>query len=237
MYFIIDKTCNLCPVKMKRGKMGPGKFISLMTTIIIPVLLITAGYTRQYDCTRDYPVFDYRAEGNSLPWGEYVMVRSFRDTTQIIICRNHYQFTIYTDRNNLKEGDIIASSYSDLDHTITSPAVPSQWEFDSMLKSYIMNGASGGGMELFQGISYYLDKIGSEGTTVNKISGEYMVKVDDSGTLTEVIVDPRWKKLVIRRVNSDSEASRCPSVYIDQTLDKNLSRIITDFAYHLRKGK
>ncbi len=212
------------------------KYISLISSPAIVVLILAAASARRYDCTRDFPVFDYRAEGNTLPWGEYVMIRSFRETTQIIICRNHYQFTIYTDRNNLREGYITASSYSDLDQTITSPAVPSQWEFDSMLKGYVMNGTSGD-MEMFHGVSYCLDKIGFKGTSVSNSSGEYLMKVDDAGTVTEVTVDPRWKKLIIKKVNGDSEASRCPSVYVDQTLDKNLSRIIINLAYHIKKGK
>lgn len=184
---------------------------------------------------RDFPLFDYRAEGNKLPWGDYVMIRSFRETTQIIICRNYYQYTVYTDRNNLKEADITASGFSDLGQVISSPPIPSQFEFDKMLRDYILNGVSSDEGVMFYGVKYFMDKIGSPKTVIDRYSEEYIMRVDEGDTLTEITVDARWKKLVIKRIKGESEASMCPSVYIDQTLDKTLKRVITEFAYHIRK--
>lgn len=216
----------------------PGR-INLLNLISFLIYLAAPadGIARRYDCMREFPLFDYRAEGNSLPHGEYVMIRSFRETTQIVICRNHYQYTVYTDRNNLKEGDITASSYSDLSQIVTPAEPPSQLEFDTMLRDYALNGLSSGETVMFRGINYYIEGIESENTAIDRYSEEYVMRINEEGSVTEITVDARWKKLVIRRIKGDTEASMCPSVYIDQTLDRTLRRIITDFAYHIRKRK
>jgi len=213
---------------------------SSFSSIIIFFLLIfqfilTEGYTRQFDCMRDFPLFDYRAEGNKLPWGDYVMIRSFRETTQIIICRNYYHYTIYTDRNNMQEGYITATGYTELGQMITSPPVPSQQEFDTMLRDYILNGISSDKGDIFYGVKHFIDRIGKDNTVIDRHSEEYIMKIEENGTTTEITVDARWKKLVIKRTRAETEASRCPSVYIDQTLDKTLKRVITEFAYKIRK--
>lgn len=207
----------------------------LYITISLFLLVTTGGDALQYDCDRDFPLFDYRAEGNRLPLGDYVMIRSFRETTQIIISRNHCQVTIYTDRNNLREGDIAATSWSGLDMVVSHPEIPTQLEFDRMLRDYALNGLSAGDKVMFRGVSYYLDKIGSANTTIDRYAEEYVMRIDEEGALTEITVDARWKKLVIKKLRGDPEASRCPSVYIDQTLDKTLRRIITGFAYRIRE--
>jgi len=206
-------------------------------SVLLLFLPLAEGKTLQKDCMRDFPLFDYRAEGNSMPWGDYIMIRSFRETTQILICRNYYHVTIYTDRNNLREGDITASKYTELGNIISSPAVPSQLEFNTMLKQYAMNGLSSGDKIMFRGIKYYMDKIDSGDTVVDSSSDEYLLKIKEGESVTEVRVDARWKKLVIRRIEGNTEMSRCPSVYIDQTLDKTLRRIITEFAYKIRKRR
>jgi hypothetical protein len=211
------------------------KFISIIYISLITLTFTDTTEARQYDCMRDFPLFDYRAEGNKLPWGDYVMIRSFRETTQIIICRNYYHYTVYTDRNTLKEGEITASGYTELGQAITSPPVPTQLEFDTMLRDYILNGVSSGDGVMFYGVKYFMDKIGSDKTVIDRASEEYIMRVEENGTLTEITIDARWKKLVIKRIKSDTEASGCPPVYIDQTLDKTLKRVITEFAYKIRK--
>jgi hypothetical protein len=213
------------------------KFNLIFALYICVIILFFADISeaRRYDCMRDFPLFDYRAEGNRLPWGDYVMIRSFRETTQIIICRNYYHYTVYTDRNNMKEGDITASGYTELGQIITAPPVPTQHEFDTMLRDYILNGVTSDDRIMFYGVKYFMDKIGSEKTVIDRVSEEYIMKVDEGDTVTEIIIDARWKKLVIKRTRGETEAARCPSVYIDQTLDKTLKRVITEFAYKIRK--
>lgn len=217
--------------------MSTGRSHFLYISILLFLLVKAPGDALQYDCARDFPLFDYRAEGNSLPWGDYAMIRSFRETTQIIICRNHYQVTIYTDRNNLREGDIAATSWSGLDMVVSYPEIPTQLEFDRMLKDYALNGLSSGDKVMFLGARYYLDKIGSGNTSIDRYAEEYVMRIDEEGSITEITVDARWKKLIVKKIRGGTEASRCPSVYIDQTLDKTLRRIITDFAYHIRENR
>ncbi|HOP29942.1 MAG TPA: hypothetical protein P5120_10145 [Spirochaetota bacterium] len=207
----------------------------IIFTVLIFHSLFSDVYAGQYDCMRDFPLFDYRAEGNKLPWGDYVMIRSFRETTQIIICRSYYHYTVYTDRNNLKEGDITASGYTELGQIISSPKIPSQFEFDTMLRDYILNGVSSDAGVMFYGVQYFMDRINSDKTSIHRFSEEYIMKIEEAGILTEITVDARWKKLVVKRTGAGTEASRCPSVYIDQTLDKTLKRVITEFAYKIRK--
>lgn len=207
----------------------------IILTLLILQFLQPEGYARQYDCMRDFPLFDYRAEGNKLPWGDYVMIRSFRETTQIIICRNYYHYTVYTDRNNLQEGYITASGYTELGQIITTPPVPSQQEFNTMLRDYIINGVSSEDGVIFYGVKYFMDKIASDKTIIDRYSEEYIMRIEEEETQTEITVDARWKKLVIKRIKGETEASRCPSVYIDQTLDKTLKRVITEFASRIRK--
>jgi len=217
----------------KRIRLIPGKlFLAVIILLLLPPEKVVP---LQYDCTRDYPLFDYRAEGNRLPWGDYVMIRSFRETTQILVCRNYYHVTIYTDRNNLREGYITASKYTELGHIISSPGIPTQLEFDTMLREYALNGLSMGGKILLQGINHYMEKIDAEEASIDMFSNEYLLKIKEGNIITEITVDARWKKLVIRQVKGKTEVSSCPSVYIDQTLDKTLRRIITEFAYKIRK--
>jgi len=204
-------------------------------TFVMILIFADVSEARRYDCMRDFPLFDYRAEGNRLPWGDYVMIRSFRETTQIIICRNYYHYTVYTDRNNLKEGDITAAGYTELGQEISSPAIPSQLEFDTMLRDYILNGVTSDEGVMFYGVKYFMDKINSEKTAIDRYSEEYIMRIEEEGTLTEITVDARWKKLIIKRTGGETEESGCPSVYIDQTLDRILKRVITEFAYKIRK--
>lgn len=202
---------------------------------VIILIFTDISEARQYDCMRDFPLFDYRAEGNKLPWGDYVMIRSFRETTQIIICSNYYHYTVYTDRNNLKEGDITASGYTELGQSITSPPVPTQLEFNTMLRDYILNGVTSDEGVMFYGVKYYMGRINSNRTSIDRYSEEYIMKTVADGAVTEITVDARWKKLIIKRTSGETEESGCPSVYIDQTLDKILKRVITEFALKIRK--
>lgn len=209
------------------------KLIILSAAALLMVSARTSAL--QYDCMRDYPLFDYRAEGNSLPPGEYVMIRSYRNVTQIVICRNHYQVIIYTDRDNAREGHITAAGCSGFDQIIFNPAVPSQREFNAMLREYTMDGMKSAGSSIFKGVKYYRDKIINHRVKIEKFEDEYVMRIEEEIGETEIRLDARWKKLIIRLTGRTTEAAKCPSVYIDQTQDKNLRRIITEFAYIIRK--
>ncbi len=199
------------------------------------ILMSAHGEANHNDCMRDFPLFDYRAAGNNLPGGDYVMIRSFREITQIILCRNYYQVKIYTDRNNMKDGEITASGYSGFDQVISEPAIPSQLEFNSMLKEYTLYGLTEGAEEVYRGVIYYQDLLTSPDTLIERYADEYLIRFNSGKYPAEITLDQRWKKLVIRRVKGETEASICPSVYIDQTMDKTLKRIITEFAFIIKK--
>ena len=181
-------------------------------------------------------MFDHRAEGNRLPYGDYVMIRSFREITQIIIRRDTYKTFVYTDRNNMLEGNITASAFSDFDMTVSYPAVPSQEEFNRMLAGYLEHGYSANGMNVFSGLGSFIDRLRSGNYTLEKFSDEYTIRFTDNGGEKEIIIDPRWKKLVVRTLKGGTEAALCASVNVDQTQDRNIRRVIYDFLGRIKKA-
>lgn len=188
-----------------------------------------------FDCSEDIPFLEHRAEGNRLPYGDYVMIRSFREITQIIIRRDTYKTFVYTDRNNMLEGDITVSAFSEFDMTVSYPAVPSQDEFNSMLTGYLRYGYSANGMNVFSGLLPIIDRIRNGNYTLERFSDEYTIRFTDNGREQEIVIDPRWKKLVVRTLKGGPEAARCPSVDVDQTQDRNIRRAIYDFLSRIKK--
>jgi len=209
----------------------------LLIIIILTIFHQTLLYAELFDCTREVPIFDHRAEGNRLPYGDYVMIRSFRDITQIIIRSDTYKTIVYTDHNNMLEGEITATAFSEFDMTVSYPAVPSQEEFNRMLNRYLMEVYSANRMNIFSGMKSFNEKIKNRNYKLENFSDEFKIKLTDTDTDKEIILDVRWKKIIVRTVKGGGEAARCPSVYVDQTQDRNIRKIIYNYAELLKQSR
>ncbi len=110
--------------------------------IIIQLFICSAlrGETKTINSFMDQPLFDYTVQNNSLPYGDYILIRSFRNITQVIISKDYSIITLYTDRDNTKTGDIHCSSFSRLDSRILKPGKVDQWQFNHLVETCLLAG-------------------------------------------------------------------------------------------------
>ena len=79
-----------------------------ITALTIPALA-QQGHGRFYRYLGE-PLFNYRVEINTLPRGNYTMVRSSGRVTQVLVSTAWNRVTLYTDRDNTGPGKTAVSS-------------------------------------------------------------------------------------------------------------------------------
>jgi len=200
----------------------------LLSIIILFSITIQATELEGYMGT---PLFNYRVQDNKLPDGEFVVIRSYRSVTQLLIA-TETKLILYTDRNNVKDSDIFVSSFSRINDVILSEPSMSQHEFNIKITKIISTGDRGKTSAVqFYGADIYMDEI-KKGLKPEKTDGEYYIFLKDNGKDKSLMtINPILKKLTIRNL-TDRKGNHMNfySIYIDECYDKSIRRIITGYS-------
>lgn len=177
------------------------------------------------------PLLNYRVQDNILPDGDYVLVRSYRSITQILISEGN-KLILYTDRDNEKDSDIFVSSFNRLNGIILSKPAISQHEFNLRVAGIITGGDISGTASIpFYGAESYMEEV-KKGLVPEKNDGEYFMFLKENGrVLSLMTLNPTTKKLTIRNMSDrNMKPVNFYNIYIDECYDKNIRRLITGYS-------
>jgi hypothetical protein len=201
--------------------------------IIITTLCLEAANLNSY---RDTPLLNSRVQENDLPWGEYVIIRSYRNTTQLLIS-NDTKIYLFTDRDNMKDSEIFISAYSRFEDIILDRATLTQQEFNIIIERVIRYGYNSISTTIpFPGCERFMEEI-NNGAEPKKNDGDYLIYIKDENKSTALMtINTFWKKLTLRNLlKSEKFPTGFYSVYIDECYDKNIKKIIREYSGKIKK--
>jgi len=201
--------------------------------LIVITLSLEAANLNSY---RDTPLLNSRVQDNKLPWGEYVLVRAYRNTTQLLIS-NNTKIYLYTDRDNMKDSEIFVSAYSRLEDVILNRPALTQHEFNIMIEKIIRDGDKSVSSTIpFHGCERFIEEI-NNGLKPQIDDGEYFIYIKERNKSTALMtINLFWKKLTVRNLLSSEEIpAGFYSVYIDECYDKNIKRILREYSGKIKK--
>ena len=221
------------------------KFIFIIKITMLIILIILPRETPGYIYTNkffDKPLFNYKVHLNHLPYGNFVLIKSFRKTSQILISKDWGRLFFYTDRNNTKVDDIFVSTYSLYTNTISNDKMIRQDKFDDMLKFYLLTGDKRNiTTHKFSGLIYHMEKLKNKNITLKKRGTTYYItSIGDKKNIESLIIDIRLKRLHIRNeyINQMNPNVKdvIYNVHINETWDKSIISIINSHAFLLRNA-
>jgi len=202
-------------------------------TIIISTLLLFIN-TAVLTGNSDTPLLRYRVQENKLPYGDYVLIRSYRNVTQLLISKDHNILLLYTDRDNRKENEIKATGFSRVDSVILNIPPLSQVEFNHIVETFLIEGDTREfSTRQNSALKYFIENINEAGMQYTKEDTEHRLRlVDENGeTVSAMNFDPFWKSLSIRSAKNDKgETNLYHEVLIKETWDKNIKKIIRQYS-------
>ena len=207
----------------------------LVILIIITSLCLEAANLNSY---RDTPLLNLRVQENKLPWGEYVIVRSYRNTTQLFISDNAKMY-LFTDRDNMKDSEIFVSAYSRFEDIILNKSALSQHEFNTIVEKVIRYGDNDVSSTIpFHGCERFMEEL-NNGVKPKIDDGEYFIYIKDQNKSTSLMtINLFWKKLTLRNLLSSEEIpAGFYSVYVDECYDKNIKRILREYSGKIKRIK
>lgn len=184
---------------------------------------------------RDTPLLCSKVEENNLPFGEYSLIRSYRNITQLVLSVNT-KIILYIDRDNQKDSEIFASSYSRLEEVHLNLPSMNQHEFNLAVEKLIRSGDSSASSTIpFPGCDKFIEEI-KKGPVPDRNDGEYFIYLKDNKTPVSLMtINPFWKKLTLRNIlNEQKVPSTFYSIYIDECYDKNIKKIIREYSAVLK---
>ena len=184
----------------------------------------------------DTPLLNPRVQDNDLPWGEYLLVRSYRNTTQLLISNNS-KIYLFTDRDNMKDSEIFVSAYSRFEDIILNISALPQQEFNIKVERVIRYGDNSVSAAIpFHGCERFMEEI-NNGAALTKDDGEYFIYIKDGNKSTALLtINTFWKKLTLRNLmRSELVPAGFYSVYIDESYDKNIKKIIREYSGKIKK--
>lgn len=209
-----------------------------MKKLLCIIIVLNAVFTqgaglRDY---RDTPLLSQKVEENDLPFGEYFLIRSYKNITQLVVSVNT-KIILYTDRDNRKDSEIFASSYSRLEEVHLNLPAMHQHEFNLTVEKLIRKGDSSASSTIpFPGCDKFIEEI-KNGSSPEKNDGEYFIYLKDNKTPVSLMtINQFWKKLTLRNMlNENRVPSTFYSIYIDECYDKNIKKIIREYSAVLKK--
>ena len=183
------------------------------------------------DFYNDTPLLNPRVQENKLPWGEYILVRSYKNTTQLLKSDNA-KIYLFTDRDNMKDSDIFVSAYSRFGDIILDAAALSQHEFNTTVERAIRYGDSSVSSTIpFHGCERFMEEI-NKGVKPIRIDGDYFIYIKTGDKSTALMtINTFWKKLSLRNLLSDEKfPAGFYNVYIEESYDKNIKKIIREYS-------
>ena len=184
----------------------------------------------------DTPLLNPRVQENDLPWGEYVMVRSYRNTTQLLIS-DSAKIYLYTDRDNMKDSEIFVSAYSRFEDIILHSSTLTQHEFNIIVERVIRHGDNSVSATIpFYGCERFMEEI-NNGAKPTKDDGEYFIYIKDGNKSAALMtINTFWKRLALRNLLiSEKVPAGFYNVYIDESYDKNIKKIIREYSGKIKK--
>ena len=209
------------------------KLLSIL--IIITSLCLEAANLNSY---RDTPLLNPKVQDNKLPWGEYVLLRSYRNTTQLLIS-DSAKIYLFTDRDNMKDSEIFVSSYSRFEDIILDKTTLTQHEFNIIIERVLRYGDNSVSSTIpFHGCERFMEEL-NNGANLRIDDGEYFIYIRDGDKSTSLMtINLSWKKLTLRNLlSSEKIPAGFYSVYIDECYDKNIKRILREYSGKIKKIK
>jgi hypothetical protein len=199
--------------------------------VIITVLLLSSlnSYTADLKSYRETPLLNAKVQENKLPFGEYSLVRSYRNVTQLLISVNT-KIILYTDRDNQKDSEIFVTAYSRLEEVKLNVPTIQQHEFNLTVEKLIRKGDSSSTSTIpFPGAEKFLEGIAKDVKPV-KDEGEFFIYLNDNNRPSSLMtINLMWKKLTIRNIlNEHKVPSTFYSIYTDECYDKNIKKILRE---------
>lgn len=206
----------------------------LQSIILLLVLVLLPGIhsslAGQYNGTI---LFDYTVQNNNLPYGEYIMIRSYRGVTQVLISEDVNRLYLYTDRDNTVPGKIITSGLSRVNSTIIDPPELDQYQFDFIVSRVLTGGDKREISTMrFPGINTVLEMIKSGKARVVSDDNESMVRISGIPGMARYVMkfDMPWNKLTLRYdAGGSDDLPLLWQVRIEETRDPNIKPVIRRF--------
>lgn len=218
---------------MKRNAGGTNRIIA-SAALIICALSIPA---RTGSIFTDIMLFDYAVQNNDLPYGEYMMVRSYRNVTQLLVSTDVNTLYLYTDRDNCSYGDIHATGYSRLDSIIITPPPMEEVEFDRTIQSLLIHGDMREASSMrYPGLNAVLELIKSGIVKINRSEYDSVIQTGRiPGMESYVLSFSFMQNKLTMRYDTASGLRPLYQVYIDECHDDNITGIIKKFIAGARK--
>ena len=209
-----------------------------MNKIFTIILLFTAAVSNAADLRayRDTPLFCSKVEENKLPYGEYALIRSYKNITQLLVSVNT-KIILYTDRDNQKNSEIFVTAFSRIEEIHITVPVLQQHEFNLAVEKLIRKGDNGNSATIpFPGGEKFIEEI-KKGVIPEKNEGEYFIYIkENSRPVSLMTINLFWKKLTLRNILDENKIpSTFYSIYIDECYDKNIKRIIREYTAVIKK--
>jgi len=207
---------------------------------VIPIIIILLGSVcvqgaglKDY---RDTPLLCPKVEENRLPSGEYSLIRSYRNITQLLVSTDR-KIILYTDRDNQKDSEIFVSAYSRIENIHLNLPALQQHEFDVAVDKLIRRGDSSRSSTIhFPGGDKFIEDI-KKGTKPMKDDGEYFIYLkENSIPVSLMTISLLMKKFTLRNLLDENKIpSAFYSIYIDECYDKNIKKIIIEYFSLIKK--
>jgi len=201
--------------------------------LVIITLCLEAANLHGY---RDTPLLNPRVQDNKLPWGEYILVRSYRNTTQLLVS-DKFKIYLYTDRDNMKDSEIFVSAYSRFEDIILETPSLTQHEFNVRVERAIRHGDKNKSSTIpFHGCERFMEEI-NNGVKPKLGDGEYFIYIKDGNKSTSLMsINLFWKKLTLRNLlSSENIPAGFYNVYVEDCYDKNIKRILREYSGKIKK--
>ncbi len=211
-----------------------------MKKILTVIIIFIAGSfsnAAKLESYRGSPLLCMKVEENILPFGEYYMIRSYRNITQLLISINT-KIILYTDRDNQTDSEIFVSSYSRIEEVHLNERSIPQNEFNLAVEKFIRNGDNSNIATIpFPGVEKFIAKI-KDGLKPIKEDGEYFIYLKENGSPESLMtINLLWKKLTLRNMlNENGIPSTFYSIYIDESNDRNIKKIIREYSSILKNS-
>ena len=203
------------------------------TAIILLTAILMLNYTKSVKPeVNDTPLLDYTVQNNDLPYGDYILIRPWRNITQLLISKDHNILLLYTDRDNRKDNTITASGFSRVNSVVLNVPSLRQSEFNHMIESFLTKGDSRDFSDRkFNGLDYFITNSKENFIRYSKEDTIHKFRVinKEGEIISSVNFDPFWKSLSVRDKSMGADAY-LHHILIENSYDKNIRKIIVKYS-------
>lgn len=203
------------------------------TSIILLTAMLLFHYKSDAYCgINDTPLFDYTVQNNNLPYGEYVLIRAWRNVTQLLISKDNNTLLLYTDRGNMKEDKINGTGFSRVNSVILDAAPLSRGEFNHIVESFILWGDSREfSTSTYRGLDYFINNVSEDFILYSKENTEHKLRLvnNEKKILASVNFDPFWKSLSLIEKNNGADDT-LHHILIKNSYNRSIKKIIRKYS-------